>query len=239
MVFFFCCPPFFFFFCRLCLEFPSFYSLEWLVQFVPTLTMKSFISVKTVVTRGAQSPMMSLQRKDFGAVLIKVKLKPVSTWSALELEVSEFLLYLQPPKNISSALPIDIVKFLVWKDVNGRTVVHKPHCKFLGVKGKTQCDCPTRLARGTVDSVIGKLRSIFSSHDRVGDWNAALGFGNPAASKDVKDYFSSNISKTSASVSSGFPNTRKHHRTRSGLRPRAFIVFECLETPMKHDARVF
>ena len=167
MVFFFCCPPFFFFFCRLCLEFPSFYSLEWLVQFVPTLTMKSFISVKTVVTRGAQSPMMSLQRKDFGAVLIKVKLKPVSTWSALELEVSEFLLYLQPPKNISSALPIDIVKFLVWKDVNGRTVVHKPHCKFLGVKGKTQCDCPTRLARGTVDSVIGKLRSIFSSHDRV------------------------------------------------------------------------
>ena len=24
-----------------------------------------------------------------------------------------------------------------------------------------------------------------------------------------------------------------------GLRPRAFIVFECLETPMKHEARVF
>ena len=57
--------------------------------------------------------------------------------SALELEVSEFLSYLQPPKNISSALPIDIVKFLVWKDGDGRTVVHKPHCKFLGVKGKT------------------------------------------------------------------------------------------------------
>ena len=24
-----------------------------------------------------------------------------------------------------------------------------------------------------------------------------------------------------------------------GRRPRAFIVFECLETPMKHEARVF
>ena len=24
-----------------------------------------------------------------------------------------------------------------------------------------------------------------------------------------------------------------------GLRPSAFIVFECLETPMKHEARVF
>ena len=56
--------------------------------------------------------------------------------SALELELSEFLSYLQRPKNISSALPIDIVKFLVWKDGDGRTVVHKTHRKFLGLKGK-------------------------------------------------------------------------------------------------------
>ena len=48
----------------------------------------------------------------------------------------------------------------------------------------------------------------------------------------------SNISKTSASVSSGFPNTRKLMKAR-GRRPSAFIVFECLETPMKHEARVF
>ena len=47
-----------------------------------------------------------------------------------------------------------------------------------------------------------------------------------------------NISKTSASVSSGFPNTRKLMKAR-GRRPRAFIVFECLETPMKHEALVF
>ena len=46
------------------------------------------------------------------------------------------------------------------------------------------------------------------------------------------------ISKTSASVSSGFPNTRKLMRAR-GRRPNAFIVFECLETPMKHEARFF
>ena len=39
-------------------------------------------------------------------------------------------------------------------------------------------------------------------------------------------------------VSSGFPNTRKLMKA-LGLRPRAFIVFECLETPMKHEARVF
>ena len=50
--------------------------------------------------------------------------------------------------------------------------------------------------------------------------------------------FLCNILKTSASVSSGFPNTRKLMKAR-GLRPRAFIVFECLETPMKHEAQVF
>ena len=49
---------------------------------------------------------------------------------------------------------------------------------------------------------------------------------------------SSNISKTSASVSSGFPNTRKLMKAR-GRRPSAFIVLECLETPMKHEPRVF
>ena len=46
------------------------------------------------------------------------------------------------------------------------------------------------------------------------------------------------ISKTSASVSSGFSNTRKLMKAR-GRRLSAFIVFECLETLMKHDARVF
>ena len=58
--------------------------------------------------------------------------------------------------------------------------------------------------------------------------------------KREKHYFKfvSNISKTSASVSSGFPNTRKQMKARS-RRPSAFIVFECLESPMKHEARVF
>ena len=48
---------------------------------------------------------------------------------------------------------------------------------------------------------------------------------------------SSNISKTSLSVSSAFPNTRKLMKARD-RRPSAFIVFECLETPMKREARV-
>ena len=45
------------------------------------------------------------------------------------------------------------------------------------------------------------------------------------------------ISKTRASVSSGYPNTDKQMKAR-GRRPSAFIVSRCLDTPMKHEARV-
>ena len=48
----------------------------------------------------------------------------------------------------------------------------------------------------------------------------------------------SNISKTSASVSLGVPNTEKQMKAR-GRRPSAFIVSRCLEPLMKHEARVF
>ena len=50
--------------------------------------------------------------------------------------------------------------------------------------------------------------------------------------------FSFNMSKTSASVSSGVPNTEKQMKAR-GRRPSAFIVSRCLEPVMKHEARVF
>ena len=45
-----------------------------------------------------------------------------------------------------------------------------------------------------------------------------------------ENFVYSNISKTSASVLPWFPNTRKLMN---------FIVFECFETPVKHEARVF
>ena len=46
------------------------------------------------------------------------------------------------------------------------------------------------------------------------------------------------MSKTSASVSAGVPNTEKQMKAR-GRRPSAFIVSRCLEPLMKHEARVF
>ena len=50
---------------------------------------------------------------------------------------------------------------------------------------------------------------------------------------------SCNISKTRASC---FITISKHEKTGESMRPlqpSAFIVFECLEIMMKHDARVF
>ena len=46
------------------------------------------------------------------------------------------------------------------------------------------------------------------------------------------------MSKTSASVSSGVPDTEKQMKG-VGLRPRAFIVSRCPEPLMKHETRVF
>ena len=50
------------------------------------------------------------------------------------------------------------------------------------------CDCPKRLTFGTVDSLIGKLRSIFADNSRDVEWPSFLGVGNPVSCRSVKRY---------------------------------------------------
>lgn len=69
--------------------------------------------------------------------------------------------------------------------------MHNDSCQFLGLQGKQTCNCPTRLSAGTVDSLIGKLRSIFTALGRTGDWDDRFGFGNPASHLSVKQYLKS------------------------------------------------
>ena len=59
---------------------------------------------------------------------------------------------------------------------------------FIGQQGRHPCGCPQRLCYKTVDSYIGKLRSIFHAEERDGEWDKRLGLGNPAADKSVKNY---------------------------------------------------
>ena len=56
------------------------------------------------------------------------------------------------------AIPDDVIDFLIWKDNFGKTVVHFDTCPLFGEKSVSSCVCPKRLAYGSIDSIIGKLR---------------------------------------------------------------------------------
>ena len=45
--------------------------------------------------------------------------------SSLEKELSRFLTQTTSDRDITTAIPDDVVNFLIWKDRTGKTVVHK------------------------------------------------------------------------------------------------------------------
>ena len=107
---------------------------------------------------------------------------------ALEAELTGFLEQSQPPKDLLSATPDDLINFLIWKDKFGKTVVHKDGCPNFGYKKRSSCLCPRRLAFTTVDTMIGKLRSIFTRVGRNLEEASLPGYGKPAADVKVKGY---------------------------------------------------
>lgn len=111
--------------------------------------------------------------------------------SALHKLLSSFLSSLPVAKSLASASPPDILKFLVWKDKFGKTVVHDSACPELGQRQPKSCHCPKRLASGTVDSLVGKLRAIFVQEGLGGEWDDRLGIGNPASHPSIKQYLKS------------------------------------------------
>ena len=88
--------------------------------------------------------------------------------NSLEKKLESLLSSLSSPKSLASAFPSDLIAFLVWKDRNGKTLVHLPDCVRSGHTTSLQpsCSCPRRLAFETADALIGKFRSIFAR--RVG-----------------------------------------------------------------------
>ena len=52
----------------------------------------------------------------------------------------------------------------------------------------SSCSCPSRLAAGTVDSLLGKLRAIFADAGLGGEWDDRLGIGNPVSHPSIKNY---------------------------------------------------
>ena len=90
-----------------------------------------------------------------------------------------------PPLNtassLSAATPLDVIRFLHFRDRGGRTQVHAFACSHFGASGIFKCGCPLRFAYGTVDSYIGQLRALFRDMGR-------LGHSNPCDSPDVKNW---------------------------------------------------
>ncbi len=107
---------------------------------------------------------------------------------SLQKELETFLCTLPGSPSLANVTPRDLCRFLVFKDRHGKTQVHKTHCVHLGQKGTHECGCLFRLSHKTVDSYIGKLRSIFHAFGRDGEWDRRLCLGNPASDKSVKDY---------------------------------------------------
>ena len=79
---------------------------------------------------------------------------------SLKSELERFLYALPGRRSLFNATPWDVRRFLAYKDSSGQTRVHVNGCPSLGQKGPPNCQCPLRLSYSTVDSYIGKLRSI-------------------------------------------------------------------------------
>ena len=62
--------------------------------------------------------------------------------------------------------PRDIIYFLIWKDKDSKTHVHRDTCPNQGKTSKTPsfCGCPGHLAFKSVDSYVGQLRAILRAH---------------------------------------------------------------------------
>ena len=95
--------------------------------------------------------------------------------SALKRQLFKFLGALSSPRTVASCTAQDIVKSLISKGKSGRTVVHSLSCSKRG------CSWSKRLAAGSVDSTLGRLRAISNKLGRAND-------SNPVAHPLVKDY---------------------------------------------------
>ena len=107
--------------------------------------------------------------------------------SSLQRQLESYLWSIPERKSLAAASPDDIVSFLTWRDKFGKTVRHSEICKK--PSDGNQCSCPKSLAAGTIDSNIGKLRSILNENGRGSFWNDELRLANPAAHSSVRNYY--------------------------------------------------
>lgn len=97
----------------------------------------------------------------------------------------EFLLNLG--KKISDCEPNDICLFLAWKDRVGKTRIHTSSCSEVGERVQ-KCQCPKRLAWGTLSGLVSSLQGMFNMVGRRGAWSEIGKSGNPVMSEKVSAF---------------------------------------------------
>ncbi|CAH8314770.1 unnamed protein product [Eruca vesicaria subsp. sativa] len=96
-----------------------------------------------------------------------------------------FLQYLRnqrPPVSLSRCSGADVLEFLRYLDQFGKTKVHTTVCHFYGHPNPPlPCPCPLRQAWGSLDALIGRLRTAFEE-------NGGQPETNPFGARDVRLY---------------------------------------------------
>ena len=89
----------------------------------------------------------------------------------------------------------DVIKFLIYKDVNdsGRTLVHHSTCPNIGTKTTEECvdkvKCGLRHQSESVRvGIIDKLRKGFEEDGKKGAYKPDTQLGDPTRSKKVSEY---------------------------------------------------
>ncbi|XP_019426985.1 PREDICTED: protein LIGHT-DEPENDENT SHORT HYPOCOTYLS 4-like isoform X1 [Lupinus angustifolius] len=78
----------------------------------------------------------------------------------------------RPPLSLSRCSGAHVLEFLRYLDQFGKTKVHTPICPFYGhINPPAPCPCPLRQAWGSLDALIGRLRSAFEENGGKPDTN--------------------------------------------------------------------
>lgn len=88
---------------------------------------------------------------------------------ALEKEFGTFLKENCFDRDFITAMPDNFRRFLIMRDGKGKTQVHDLIWEYLRKHGEFNCSCPVRLAAGTVQYLLWKLKHLFEIHGKSGN----------------------------------------------------------------------
>ena len=105
-------------------------------------------------------------------------------------QLNQFLQIMPVPQSLESCQPMDILRFLAYKDETGvgKTQVHDLECPSLGQENIQICGCPVRLAADYVRHLVSDIKVVLSKYGRGFTWDSVSHTGNPAMSPEVMSY---------------------------------------------------